>query len=439
MNPAAKFTILTATVLTAILAPMSAAQAQKAEVSVATKTDAVISENAVKASVMVLEQRDVPISVTLSGRAVAVAEARIRPLIGGLVTEIPYQAGREIKAGTVLFRIDRRSYEAELTEAEAALESARAAIPAKQAAVDRAERLAGTGATQATIDTAKMELRQAIAEESAAEAALDLTKLNLERTDITSPIDGVTSVAGVSVGDLVTANQSDTLATVTSLNPIHVDMSDSSARLLSLRGATHHGDAAPGERLGVVLTLENGEVFSGTGTIEAISSTVSTTTGTRSIRVRFDNPDRVILPGMFVRARLTLGTSRGVLVPQRAVNVNTDGSLTVWTLDADSRALPVKVESSGEAENAWVVTKGLEAGTRVIIDNLDRLEKGRPILSIAAHVDADGLIIEDDGTLPGNTTGDKAGDEARDKAGDKAEDTNGQTAGDATSTEPAGN
>jgi membrane fusion protein (multidrug efflux system) len=431
VHPAAKFTILTATVLNAILAPMTAAQAQKAEVSVATKTDAAISENAVKASVMVLEQRDVPISVTLSGRAVAVAEARIRPLISGLVTEITYQAGREIKAGTVLFRIDRRSYEAELTEAEAALESARAAIPAKQAAVDRAERLAGTGATQATIDTAKMELRQAIAEESAAEAALDLAKLNLERTDITSPIDGVTSVAGVSVGDLVTANQSGTLATVTSLNPIHVDMSDSSARLLSLRGATHHGDAAPGERLGVTLTLENGEVFSGTGTIEAISSTVSTTTGTRSIRVRFDNPDRVILPGMFVRARLTLGSSRGVLVPQRAVDVNTDGSLTVWTLDASNRALPVKVEASGEAENAWVVTRGLDAGTPVIIDNLDRLEKGRPILSIAAHVDADGLIVEDGSTAIGSAASPVAG-----AAGGGASTNTGT---EPTGTEPAGN
>lgn len=351
--------------------------------------------SAIKASVMVTEQREVPISVTLSGRAVAVAEARIRPLIEGLVTEIAYQPGREISAGTVLFRIDPRSYQAELTRAEAALESARAAVPARRAAVDRAERLAGTGTTQATIDTAQMELRQAVADVSAAEAALDLARLNLERTNVTSPIDGVVSVPGVSVGDLVTAGQADTLATVTSLDPIHVDMSDSSARLLGLRDPSRNGEATAGAQLGVALTLENGEVFSGTGTIEAISSTVSTTTGTRSIRVRFANPERVILPGMFVRAKLTLGTALGVLVPQRSVDVNTDGTLTVWTLPEDGLATPITVNASGEMANSWVITAGLPPGTRVILDNLDRMERGRTILPVPAHVDADGLIVEE--------------------------------------------
>lgn len=351
--------------------------------------------SAIKASVMVTEQREVPISVTLSGRAVAVAEARIRPLIEGLVTEIAYQPGREISAGTVLFRIDPRSYQAEVTRAEAALESARAAVPARRAAVDRAERLAGTGTTQATIDTAQMELRQAVADVSAAEAALDLARLNLERTNVTSPIDGVVSVPGVSVGDLVTAGQADTLATVTSLDPIHVDMSDSSARLLGLRDPSRNGEATAGAQLGVALTLENGEVFSGTGTIEAISSTVSTTTGTRSIRVRFANPERVILPGMFVRAKLTLGTALGVLVPQRSVDVNTDGTLTVWTLPEDGLATPITVNASGEMANSWVITAGLPPGTRVILDNLDRMERGRTILPVAAHVDADGLIVEE--------------------------------------------
>lgn len=351
--------------------------------------------SAIKASVMVTEQREVPISVTLSGRAVAVAEARIRPLIEGLVTEIAYQPGREITAGTVLFRIDPRSYQAELTRAEAALESARAAVPARRAAVDRAERLAGTGTTQATIDTAQMELRQAVADVSAAEAALDLARLNLERTNITSPIDGVVSVPGVSVGDLVTAGQSDALATVTGLNPIHVDMSDSSARLLGLRDPSRNGEAVAGDQLGVSLTLENGEVFSGTGTIEAISSTVSTTTGTRSIRVRFANPERVILPGMFVRAKLTLGAALGVLVPQRAADVNIDGTLTVWTLPEGDVATPITVSASGEMANSWVVTEGLPPGTRVILDNIDRMERGRSITPVAAHVDADGLIVEE--------------------------------------------
>lgn len=348
----------------------------------------------VKASVMVLTQAQVPLSVTLSGRAVAVAEARIRPLIAGLVTEIPYRPGVEIKAGTVLFRIDRRSYEAEVISAEAQLESAKAAVPAAQAAVERAERLAGTGTTQATLDTARVQLRQAEAAVRAAEAALDLARLALDRTDITSPIDGVVSVPSVSVGDLVTNSQSDALATVTSLDPIHVDMSDSSARMLRLQDQLNRGEIA-GERVAVAVTLENGEVYSGSGTIEAVGSTVSTTTGTRAIRVRFDNPDRMILPGMFVRAKLTLGTSTGVLVPQRSADVNTDGTLAVWTLAPDGTAHEVTVNFSGEAQNSWVVTEGLAPGTTVILDNLDRMAEGEKIEPIPARVNAEGLIEEE--------------------------------------------
>ncbi|MFT4149343.1 MAG: efflux RND transporter periplasmic adaptor subunit [Paracoccaceae bacterium] len=375
------------------------------------------AHEALKASVMVLEPAEVPVSVTLSGRAIAVAEARVRPLIAGLVTEIPYQPGQEIKAGTVLFRIDRRSYEAQVITAEAALESARAAVPAKQAAVERAERLAGTGTTQATLDTARVELRQAEAAVQSAEASLDLARLSLERTDITSPIDGVVSVPGVSVGDLVTANQTDVLATVTSLDPIHVDMSDSSARMMRLGSQTGFGQPDGSDRIGVVLTLENGEAYSGTGTIEAVGSTVSTTTGTRTIRVRFDNPDRVILPGMFVRAKLTLGTAKGVLVPQRSVSVNTDGTLEIWTLDAEDKARAVTVDSSGEAQNSWVVTKGVMPGATVILDNLDKLTEGSEIHPIPSHVDAQGLIVQD---APPADAGENAGDKAAEGAAQTA-------------------
>lgn len=355
---------------------------------------------AVKASVMALEHVEVPVSVTLSGRAVAVAEARIRPLIAGLVTEVPYQPGEEIPSGTLLFRIDSRSYEAEVVSAEAALESARAAVPAAQSALERAERLAGTGTTQASLDTARVQLRQAEAAVRSAEAALDVARLQLDRTAITSPVDGVVSVPGVSVGDLVTANQSDSLATVTSLDPIHVDMSDSSARMLRIRGQLARGEIVEGEQLGVSLTLENGEVYSGTGTVEAVSATVSTTTGTRTIRVRFDNPDRVILPGMFVRATMTLGRAHGVLVPQRSVTVNTDGTLTVWTVGAEGNAQPVTVAAAGEAQNSWVVTEGLPAGTRLVLDNLERMRNGVAIEAVPAHLNADGMIIEDAAAAP---------------------------------------
>ncbi|WP_169053342.1 efflux RND transporter periplasmic adaptor subunit [Falsirhodobacter xinxiangensis] len=344
------------------------------------------------AGVVTLSRAPVPVTVTSTGQAAAVLEAGIRPLVDGVVTEVLYEPGRDVAKGDPLFHIDDATYAAALQSAEADLEGARAALPAAEAAANRAERLAGTGVTQADLDTARVNLLQARAAISVAEAAVSTAQINLDRTTIRSPVNGVPGVPAVSVGDLVTSGQSDALTTVVSLDPIYVDVSESSARILDFRRRFATGDIQPGERLGVSLILENGEQYSGTGTVQTISSTVSTTTGTRSTRFRFDNPDRMILPGMFVTAEVTLGTSQGVLVPQLAATPQPDGTIAVWTVDGEGRSAQTMVTPAGTTRNAWIVTSGIEDGTKLIVDNIDTMTAGRMIEAQDVSITAEGIV-----------------------------------------------
>lgn len=350
------------------------------------------AQAALQAGVVTLHREAVPVTVPLTGQAAARSEAEIRPLVDGIVTDILYQAGGEVKVGAPLFRIDPRSYQAELDSARAELESAQAALPAAQATVKRYEGLVGTGVTQADLDTARAQLLQDQAAVSRAEAAVDTAQINLERTTITSPIEGVAGIPEASVGDLVTSGQSEGLTTVTTLNPIYVDLSAASSQMLQARTRIANGDMDPGDELHISIRLENGEVYDGTGTVIAISSTVSTTTGTIRIRVEFDNPDRLILPGMFVRASVTLGTADAFLIPQRAASLEPDGTISVWTVDAEGKAAQTNVTPIGSSDNAWIVTQGLDDAPQVIVDNLEAISAGATITPVPVQVGAGGII-----------------------------------------------
>ena len=345
-----------------------------------------------RAGVVALHREQVPVTIPLTGQAAARSQAEIRPLVDGIVTDILYQPGGQVKAGDPLFRIDPRSYQAELASARADLESARAALPASQATAQRYEQLVGTGVTQADLDTARAQLLQDQAAVSRAEAAVDTAQITLDRATITSPIDGVAGIPETSVGDLVTSGQSDALTTVTALDPIFVDLSAASSQMLQARTRIANGDMDPGDQLHISIRLENGEVYDGTGTVVAISSTVSTTTGTLRIRVEFQNPDRLILPGMFVRASVTLGTAEAFLIPQLATMQEPDGTVTVWVLDADGKAAQMNVTPIGSSDNAWIVTQGMEDGSRIIVDNLEAVTEGAPIEPVEVAVSPAGVV-----------------------------------------------
>ncbi|MDQ1848245.1 efflux RND transporter periplasmic adaptor subunit [Gemmobacter fulvus] len=345
-----------------------------------------------KVGIIDMQRAAVKRSYTLPGRAVAFEQTEIRPRVGGVVTDILYSPGQPISPGTPMFRLDRTSYEAATQSARAALARAQAAVPVAEAALDRAKKLEGSGSTRATVESAEATAAQARADVLSAEAALKIAETELSWTEVASPIEGIAGVAQISVGDLVTAGQADAMAIVTRLDPIYVDMFEPSARILSIQDQIERGELKPNETLEVTLTLENGQSHNSGGTLIAPSVTVSPSTGTQDIRFRFDNPDRRILPGMFLRGEVVLGTVEAFLVPQRATTRGRDGALTAWIAGPDNKAVQRKLEANGTHANAWIVTAGLEPGDQLIIDGLSNLREGADVAPVPVTIDANGVV-----------------------------------------------
>lgn len=333
----------------------------------------------------------VPFTVELPGRAVAFEQADIRPRVGGVVVEIPYDPGRPVEVGDVLFRLERDSYEATLAAAEAEVAQADSAAQAAQVTLDRYTRLEGSGVTEETVDSARVALLQAQATLKSAQAALQTARLDLDRTDIRSPIDGVADVPAVSVGALVTENQTDALTTVTRLDPIFIDVAESSARMLRVRERIREGSLKPGDSIAMTLTLENGRVYDATGEVVSPGVLVSQTTGTLNIRVRFPNPDREIMPGQFLRVEATLGTTEGILVPQIATSRSAAGVLTAFVA-REGQAVQVTLTDAGSHGNAWIVTDGLDQGDALIVDGLKNLRAGDAIETVPVTIGPDGVV-----------------------------------------------
>lgn len=345
-----------------------------------------------KVGVVEMRRQSAPRVFTLPGRAVAYEQVSIRPRVDGMITEILYEPGKPLEVGAPLFRLDAASYEADVASAEADQAKAEAMLPTAQSAYDRAAKLKGAGFTQSEVETARSTLAEAKATLNAARSALKYARTRASWTLITSPIRGLAEVATVSVGDLVTAAQSAALTTVTRLDPVDVDMLEPSARILSVRRQIEDGVLTPNEKLRATLRLENGEVYAASGALVAPSATVSTTTGTVSIRFRFDNPEGRILPGMFVRGEVELGRIDAFLAPQRAVSIAGDGKLTAYVVGDDGKSRQATLVSVGTWNNAWIVTEGLTDGDRLIVDGLKTMRAGVAVTPVAAEIDEDGLV-----------------------------------------------
>ncbi|TKW67808.1 MAG: efflux RND transporter periplasmic adaptor subunit [Paracoccus denitrificans] len=367
---------------------------------------------ALSVGTITLSREDVPVTLNLSGVAVASESAQIRPLVQGVVQEILYRPDQSMTTGDPMFRIDPTSYEAALAAAEANVQSAEAARDQAQSDADRYEALAGRGVTEADAESARSALLQAEANVAVTQADLRAAQFNLDNTTIKSPIDGQASVSEVSVGDLVTSGQSDSLATVTRLDPIYADLADTSARMLRLRQMFDAGTIQPGDSLGVTLILENGQTMAGDGQVISVGDQVSTSTGTFNVRVEIGNPDRQVLPGMFVSAILTMGSHKAMLVPQVAASPQADGYLALYVVK-DGKAAQVKVQPTGSTDSAWIVPEGLEDGTVLIVDNRDNLRDGMEVAPVAATIDTGG-IVTDSGAADGTDaqTPEAAADEA---------------------------
>ncbi|WP_323040128.1 efflux RND transporter periplasmic adaptor subunit [Gemmobacter sp.] len=344
-----------------------------------------------KVGVMTLKTEDVPYVRTLPGRAVAFERTEIRPRVSGSIVEILYAAGAALNPGDPMFRIEDATYRAALASAKAAVSGAEAELFTARATADRYRALQGSAATAVTLQTAEAAVAKAESALAAAQANLESAQIDLDHTIITSPIAGVAGKPEVSVGALVTANQTVALATVTRLDPIFVDVADSSSGMLRVRDRVASGQLQPGDRIGLQLLLETGLPYNREGELVVLGTEVSSSTGTVDMRIRFDNPDRLILPGQFLRVAATLGTVRALLVPQRAAARSADGTLSAWVA-RDGKVHRVVLETSGSHNNAWVVTAGVQAGEQLVVDGLTNLREGAAVATVPVTIDLLGVV-----------------------------------------------
>lgn len=345
--------------------------------------------------VVSIEHQDVPYTSTLPGRVAASKTAEVRPQVGGILKSVDFLEGREVSAGDLLYQIESDSYQASLASAEATLKRAELAVSSAQSTVDRYEKLVGGGVSQTSLEDARISLLQAEADVAAAQATVTAAQINLDHTSITAPLSGVIGLSSVNQGALVTASQSTALATIRQLDPVYIDLVDSSANLLKLRKALKSGILSGNGRDGTVaLLLEDGSEYEQIGSISQADLVVSETTGTFEVRATMPNPDRILMPGMFVRAIVEHGTENAFLVPQRAVTFNSNGNATVLVVSEDSTAETHVLETSRSYGNAWVVTGGLEDGDQIIVDGLQKISDGSEISPLPVEIDEDGVILQ---------------------------------------------
>lgn len=341
-------------------------------------------------SVVVLRSKPVAISAELPGRVAASLVAEVRPQVGGLVKSRLFREGSEVKAGDLLYEIDPATYQAALDSAVAALAKAEASVPNAQAKVDRYRDLIRQNAiSKQDNDDAVAALAQAQADVASARASLDTARINLGFTRVTAPIGGRVDRSTLTPGALVTANQTTALTTIRQLDPINVDVIQSSTNLLKFRSAVAEGRLRlSGPNVAVKLKLDTGTEYAQTGKLEFAEANVDETTGTFTVRAEFPNPDRLLLPGMFVRAVIQEGVAENsFLVPQRAVGRNTKGEATAKFVGADGKVEERVLAASRNVGNNWLVEQGVKDGDRVIVEGAQLVRAGQTVTGNEVTID----------------------------------------------------
>jgi membrane fusion protein (multidrug efflux system) len=348
--------------------------------------------SAPQVSVVTLQPENQPITTELSGRTRARLSAEIRPQVGGIVQQRLFEEGALVKAGQVLYQLDPASYKAAHASAQASVAKAEATLNAAKTAARRNAELAKIDAvSQQANDDSQATLQQAEADLGVARAALDTARINLGFTRITAPIAGRIEASSVTPGALVTASQTTALTTVQQLDPIHVDVTQSTTELLRLRrelasGAlkSSAGNASASEAT-VKLMLEDGTAYPHPGRLQFSSVTVNEGTGAVTLRILVPNPERTLLPGMYVRAVLQEGVAeQALLVPQQGVSRTASGDASALVVTPDDKVEKRALKVSRAVGNRWQVTEGLKAGERVIVEGSLKVKPGDTVKPVPA-------------------------------------------------------
>ena len=338
-------------------------------------------------SVGYVEVRPTNVAVTseLAGRVVAYQSSEVRPQVTGVIQRRFFTEGTVVRRGQPLYQIDPSLYRASANQASANLASARANAQAAKIRADRYRPLAEMEAiAKQDYTDAVSTYQQATASIAQNQATLDTARINLRFTTVPAPITGRIGRSLFTVGALVSATQADPLATIQAMDPIFVDIQQSSAALLALRRALSTGGAAPASA-DVRLKLEDGSDYGMVGRVEFGEVVVDQATGTVTLRARFPNPNGLLLPGMFVRAVFAQSIEQNAfLVPQQAVTRDPKGNATIYIVGPGNKAIQRTVQA-GRAQGAfWVVTDGLKQGEKVITQGTANLKPNAPIRPVPA-------------------------------------------------------
>jgi RND family efflux transporter MFP subunit len=320
----------------------------------------------------------------LPGRTTDFRQAEIRPQVSGILQKRHFTEGQQVSAGELLYQIDPAPYQAALATAEANLSRAQAAATNAQQRLKRLQGLiASQVVSQQDVDDARATVLQAEAEVQAAAAQRQAARINLDYTRITAPIAGQIGRSMVTEGALLTANQGEVLATIRQLDPIYVDLTQSSSELLQLRRQLTDTQQ---QAASVRLALEDGSQYPAAGELQFSEASVDPSTGMVTLRAVFPNPDRLLLPGMFVRASLVQAEqSNVVLVPQAAVQRLPKGATQVLVVNNEQQVEARQITLGRSYQQYWVVQDGLAAGERVIVAGLQKVQPGTQVNAVAVQ------------------------------------------------------
>lgn len=344
--------------------------------------------DAPQVGVLTVKPQRVAIKTLLPGRTAPTVIAEVRPQVTGLIRSRNFREGAEVKAGATLYQLDPATYQAAYDSARANVAKAEAGLlTATQRAERNKELVAIKFVSQQQYDEALAQLRQAEAEVAASKAAIETARINLGYTRVTAPISGRVGKSTVNEGALVTANQPAALVTIQQLNPIYVDVTQSSTELLRLKRALEKGDLrkAKDDAARVALVLEDGTPYPQEGALQFSDVTVDQATGAINLRALFPNPQGLLLPGMYVQAEIEEGVrDAAIVIPQAAVTRDNKGTAIAMVVLPDGKVEARTLQVARTFGTGWLVDSGLKPGDRVIVEGLQRARAGNAVQAVEA-------------------------------------------------------
>ena len=340
-------------------------------------------EMTTEVGVKTLQSQSVTLDSELSGRVVGSMVSEVRPQVDGIILKRLFTEGDEVVAGQVLYQIDAASYKASYDQAVAQLKNAQALVTSSKLKSARYSALVKeNGVSRQDADDALATYQQNVASVDQYRAAVASARINLNYTQIKAPISGRIGISAVTPGALVTASQTTALATIRALDPIYVDLTQSSVQLLKLRhqqASLQQSDSA----VPVTVKLEDGSDYDQIGKLALTEVAVDEATGSVTLRAIFPNPQHQLLPGMYVRANVTNGVqSDAILAPQQGITRDAKGNATALVVDKENKVVSRDVQTDRVIGNSWLVTGGLNSGDKVIVEGTAKVQPGMSVKAV---------------------------------------------------------